>query len=161
MRSNVVCSAVGRGFLWGFHSPPARLPPSALRLTFSGLQGLSTTTRLSSLDSARSTALSCPSTPSDHGPNLASEGRYVPQRSRTKFGFGRPLRSTLRSQIGLARLGPDWGQIGASQIRLREAATSTSLGRSAVTGDNSHEDARRQFWPKLRSHAALSKNESG
>jgi hypothetical protein len=36
------------------------------------------------------------------------------QRSRTKFGFRRPLRFTLRIRIGHARLGPDWGQIGAS-----------------------------------------------
>jgi hypothetical protein len=144
MRSNVVCSAtVGPPLVSSLRPSASRPLPSVSR-------------SMVSKDSARllDSLLSFRSIHSSQLPINA-------QRSRTKFGFGRPLRSTLRSRIGQARLGPDWGQIGASQIRLREAATSTSLGRSAVTVDNSHEDAHRQFWPRPRSHAALSRNESG
>lgn len=54
--------------------------------------------------SAQSTALSCPSTPSDHEhePNLASEGRYVP---RCGAGLGRPDWGQIGARLGLARFG--------------------------------------------------------
>jgi hypothetical protein len=95
MRSNVVL-----GYCWptfGFLSPPVRLPPSALSLTFYGLQGLSTTTRFSSL-----LPLNPQLSAAHQRPAITNQ---IWLRKAITFHAAEP---DWAGQIG-ARLGPDWG----------------------------------------------------
>jgi len=80
-----------------FLSPPVRLPPSALSLTFYGLQGLSTTTRFSSL-----LPLNPQLSAAHQRPAITNQ---IWLRKAVTFHAAEP---DWAGQIG-ARLGPDWG----------------------------------------------------